>query len=243
MLSILDTLSIVVALAVVAAYSYIAYSAVAIRRTMAGGLYRRQALGVGLIGLVFVVIYLDNYLPYDNVLGIITGLVFYAMVLVLLYWVDSSILAARRSDPLDRDTLKWSMIRWIVWVVSVSVIIATITAASYYTIGAGTFNPPDYLNLLFSILFPIPIYIAAFCGVIVIPVAARRSGDITLRKNLQWFFVFLAIQLILQGGLGQVLSNDLTKSNLVDGFALLLGIYPLYQSAKKLIPLYRFPVD
>ncbi len=72
------------------------------------------------------------------------------------------------------------------------------------------------------------------------PIAARRSGDLTLRKNLIWFFIFIAIQLVLQGGVSQFFNSDQTIVNLVDGVALLLGLYPLYQSTRKLMPLYKF---
>src|SRR3989442_4997392 len=103
MLSTLDLLSIGVVPVVVVTYAYVTYSATAIRRTMAAGLYKRQALGVGLIAFAFTANYLTNFLNNDN-LVLLGGVIFDAMALVLLYWVDSSILAARLSDPLVRDT-------------------------------------------------------------------------------------------------------------------------------------------
>ncbi len=236
MLSTLDLVNIGVGVTVVCSYAYVAYSTTAIRRTLAVGLYRRQALGIELIAIGFTAIYLAGFLPYTGILGFIGGGVFDTVALFLLYWVDSSILAARRSDPLVRDTLKWSGLRRIVWVVAVSDIAVTYGLAWYLSFG------PDY-GLLFSIIFPLPIYLAAFSGAIVVPIAARRTRDLTLRKNLEWFFVFIVIQLGLQGGVSQLFASDVASAGLVNGVALMIGFYPLYQSGKRLVPLYRFSAE
>ena len=243
MLSVLDLLSIGIVPVIVATYAYIAYSAVAIRRTIVTRLYRRQALGIGLVAFAFVAIYFANFLGNNDNLALLGGIIFDGMALVLLYWVDSSILAARLSDPLVRDSLNWSRLRWVLWTVSIADIIFTFGVLTYYTLLVGTLNAPDYVNLLVPIIFPLPIYIAAVSGVIVMPIAARRSKDLTLRKNLEWFFIFITIQLVVQGGVGQFFTSDLTTVKLLDGAALLLGLYPLYQSAKRLIPLYKFSPD
>jgi hypothetical protein len=39
------------------------------------------------------------------------------------------------------------------------------------------------------------------------------------------------------------LFSDFSVQEFIEGVALLLGAYPLYQSTKKLIPLYKFPVN
>src|SRR5689334_13732083 len=143
MQSTLDLLSIGVVPVVVATYAYVTYSATAIRRTMAAGLHRRQALGVGLIAFAFTAIYLTNFLSNNDDLVLLGGVIFDGMALVLLYWVDSSILASRLSDPLVRDTLKWSWLRRVVWVVVVSDIVFTFGVIIYYTRLVGTLNAPD----------------------------------------------------------------------------------------------------
>lgn len=247
MLSTLDYLNLVAIPVVAATYVYVAYAALGIRRTLAGGVYRRQAFGISLIALTFAAGYLSNYLPYngsgilDDLLAILGTVVFYAEALVLLYWVDSSILASRRSDPLFRDTMGWSRIRPAVWVFEIFGIVAAFASFFYYF---AAVNPPDYLNNLLNYIYPIPIYIAAFCGVLVMPIAARRSRDSTLRKHLEWFFVFIATQLVLQGGVNQIfLSPTSGPFLLVAEVSLIIGLYPLYRSVRSLVPLYKFGVE
>ncbi len=240
MLSILDYLNIGVALAVVATYAYVLYSSLAIRRTLGSGLYRRQALGMGLIAVGFSGMDVANFIPYNGVLGLLGGVIFYSATLIFLYWVDSSILASRRSDPLDRDTFRWSKVRIVIWIAAVSLMVITLGTASFFT-ETNPGNIPDFLNLFFLVVFPLPIFLAAISGVIIIPIASRRSRDLTLRKHLQWFFLFIAIQLVLQGGIIMIFfSSDFAVANLLDGIALLIGFYPLYQSVKRLVPLYTF---
>ena len=68
-----------------------------------------------------------------------------------------------------------------------------------YPLSPGATEVPDFLYPVLSILFPLPIYVAAVSGAVVMPIAAKRSKDQTLRRNLEWFFVFIALQLVLQG--------------------------------------------
>jgi hypothetical protein len=68
-----------------------------------------------------------------------------------------------------------------------------------------------------SVLFPLPIYVAAISGAVVMPIAARRLEDPTLHKNLEWFFLFVATQPVLQGFFAQALADPSTPlANLVD---------------------------
>jgi hypothetical protein len=241
MLSILDYVNLVVGVAVVATYVYVAYAALGIRRTLAGGVYRRQALGICLIALTFTGNFLSYLLPSNDILNVLGIFVFFGMALVLLYWVDSSILASRRSDPLFRDTLRWSRIRPAVWVCEVSSMAVPFALFFYYGYAATI---PDYVNNLLNYIFPVPIYLAALSGVLVMPIAARRSRDSTLRKHLEWFFAFIATQLVLQGLVSQILyANSSSPFTLVNGVALLVGLYPLYRSARSLVPLYKFGVE
>lgn len=241
MLSTLDYLNIGLTIAVVVTYGYVTYSALVIRRTLAAGLYRRHALGVGLLAVAFTGAQLGMFLPYNGITGILGGVIFYTFALVVLYWVDTSILAARGSDPLYRDTFAWSRLRYVAWGTAIATIAIVFGVTAYYLPINGASIPPSFLGLLLSVLFPLPIYVAAISGVVIIPVAARRSGDLVFRKHLRWFFLFLAIQLVLQGGAGQFL--DPLSASVVDAVALLLGLYPIYQSAKRLVPLYRFSAD
>jgi hypothetical protein len=244
----LDLVNIGVTLAVVLTYGYVMYSALMIRKAMAVGLYSRHALGISLVALAFAADEAAMFLPYDGLLGLLGSAIFFGFALTLLYWVDTSILATRRSDPLYRDTFGWSRLRWIIWGGAALAIVFVFTASLLLPAPSsgpsppGASAPPEIVDVVFTLLFFFPIYAAAIAGVVVMPVAARRSKDQTLRKHLEWFFLFIAIQLILAGGLGQALGQS-GVSELVDGVALLIGLYPLYMSVKKLVPLYKFPAD
>jgi hypothetical protein len=252
MLSTLDYLNIGVTLAVVASYSFIFYSSLLVRRTLAVGLYRRHAFGVGLLGVVFAVDQVTNVVPTgegQGVLGLL-GIAFFAVFsLGLLYWVDSSILAARRSDPLYRDTFGWSRLRKAIWgadgLAFLTVLLTSVALPPQSgPQPAGTQGPPEWLLIVFTVMFFFPIYSAALSGVVIMPIAARRCRDLVFRKHLEWLFVFIAIQLVFAGGVGQALQtpngDSTAASSLVDGVALLIGLYPIYMSVRRLVPLYRF---
>jgi len=248
MLSTLDYANLVISVGVIAGFGYVAYLALALRATLGFGLYRKQAVGLALVALTILGGYLGNYAYYYPtylLLSFLGGLLFYAQAFVLLYWVDSSILAARRTDPLVRDVLGWSRVRPFAWTVAVATAVVTLLTLLWYHLvypNGGAPAAVDTIASLLSGLFPLPIYIAAAAGVLVLPIAARRSKDATLRTHLLWFFVFVVIQLALPGGIGTFLLDPVT-AQLVAGIALLLGFYPLYLSAKRLIPLYKFSMD
>ena len=140
MLSTLDYANIGVTASAVTSYMYVLYVALKVRQSLAVGQYRRHALGIGIVAIVFVADQVSNFFPALNTgiwnyLGLAT---FAAFALGLLYWVDSSVLAARRSDPLYRDTFHWSKLRWVAWGASV--------AAFVFVIGTSLALPPPHLH-------------------------------------------------------------------------------------------------
>jgi hypothetical protein len=250
--STLDYVNVAVTAAAVVSYGYVFYTAMLVRRPLGVGLYRRHALGIALVAAVFALDQASNYLPVEGLWSYVGLAVFASFSLVLLYWVDSSILAARRSDPLYRDTFHWSRVRLLAWIVSVVAFVFMFAISAVFahpSAGppAGVQQPPEWLNVFFSLLFFFPIYAAAMSGVLVMPVAARRCKDLVFRSHLEWFFLFIVIQLVAAGVIGQLFqsSNPATPppSILADGLGLLIGLYPLYMSVKRLVPLYKFSAE
>ncbi len=247
MLSTLDYANIGVTALAVVSYMFVLYVALKVRQSLAVGSYKRHALGMGLIALIFAADQVRNSFPamFTGIWNYLGGLIGIAWVLVLLYWVDSSILAARRSDPLYRDTFHWSKLRWVAWVASVVVIIfgnvtgLVLSPASSSTVVPVVQASPE-LNLLLAVSFFLPAYIVVISAVVVIPFAANRCKDLVFRKHLEWFFLFLAIQLIMSGGLGFLFQSLYI---VIDGTALMVGLYPLYRSVKSLVPLYKFSTE
>src|SRR5690349_14769390 len=96
-------------LLVVALFLYSAYWAFSIRSVLSIRLYRRQAFWLGAMGVYFVSLsaFLSVALTLElnalsvNVLG--AAIISFGFVLIF-FWIDSTVLVARRSDPLFRDT-------------------------------------------------------------------------------------------------------------------------------------------
>ncbi|HEV2121116.1 MAG TPA: hypothetical protein VGS11_13570 [Candidatus Bathyarchaeia archaeon] len=208
-------------------FSYAAYWAFIIRRALVRGLYRRQASWVVAMGIYFVA--LSSFLTlaiYFNLntlaVNILGGAIIGSGFIIIFAWMDTTIRVARRSDPLSRDTLHWSKLRYFLGLVTLGGALASVIQA----ISSGFSQVAPYGGAL-------------FIGALGLLISARRSGDATLRKHLVWtglctFFLWLAsqaemplseIQLLTQLNLSQVLTFAIVA----------VGAFSLYKSAKSLI--------
>ena len=208
-------------------FSYAAYWAFTIRRVLVAQLYRRQALWAGGMGAFFAALYTFVTLTFDSNPGdlwvkIIGGAFVSIGFIVIFFWLDSTIRVAQRSDPLLRDTLHWSKLRYFVGLITVG---ATISALATLIYSDMPFLPPIGGSL--------------FLGGAALLVSAKRSGDPTFRKHLKW--LGLAITLLFFGGElwtpVSKLNSDLVPAVPYAGFA--IAAYCLYRSARSLVPLGR----
>jgi hypothetical protein len=154
--------------------------------------------------------------------------------LALLYWTNTSVRAARKSDPLLRDTFRWSRLRLVLLV---AVIAATIydSANILYNVLNGhpvTATATGFLAITFEIPVLVPIVAAAF----ILPVAGLRSRDPVLRKHLLWFGLFAVFLLVFIEVLSTAFTDPL-QIVLTEDLGLVLGGYCIYKSAKSLAPL------
>jgi hypothetical protein len=230
-------------------FPYAAYWAFSIRHALAVPLYRRQAFGIGFIVLavwavlaVFVVVPTANT-PLDTIEQFSA---FYFFFIALFYWIDSSVLASRRSDPLRRDTLYWSKMRVLLWVA----IIVT-TAIPFLILGyaalasnqaltnqlnAGTFGGPVISVILFGIVFNFPVVIP-ICGLIYLPaIAMRAKWDRSLRRHFLWFVPPSVVMLFVFFGPSMGGGTSSADSIITPLSVVIMG-YSLYRSAKALVPL------
>jgi len=158
---------------------------------------------------------------YVNVVG---GLLIGSGFIVIFAWMDSTIRVARLSDPLFRDTLRWSKLRYFLGFGTVGGAIASVISA----IMSGFSQVAPFGGAL-------------FLGAFALLLSASRSGDITLRKHLTWtglctFFLWLGSQ--VQMPLSRI--QFLVQLNLPDVITYVFvaaGAYSLYRSAKSLVPL------
>lgn len=232
MLSIPDAVTYAVFVVFAVVYGYVAYTAIAIRRALSNRVYRTQALGLAVFVILVVEFALASVVGATltiNFTGIADAIqllaVWFAILLGFYYYIDASIMAARPTDPLFRDTLHWTQMRFAFWAYDISAAIVFSTAAAV--------NRYNYANggILAILQAGIPLLIVVFSGGVVLPIAIRRSNDKVLKKQLSWFVVYLAWLILL------------VVSNLPAVIALAIflpGAYLVYRSAASLVPLYKF---
>jgi hypothetical protein len=241
MLSTYDLEVSVLIAATLVGYGYVVYSALAIRRTIAGRIYRRQALGLSLVAIVYA---LNTVTSYYNSSGFdfydLLGLLSFPLAFItIFYWVDTSVLAARLTDPLLRDTLHWSKVRFLILTFDFSALIFSFSYMIYLSLTTKVFptSPPFFLLAVYVT----PAYVSVGPGAAVLLVAIRRTADRTLRRHLKWFGFYLVFIFAFGGIIGNGLAvYSVVWSNLVGGAANAAGAFFLYKSARSLIPLYRF---
>jgi hypothetical protein len=219
-----------------------AYASFNIRRALVVRLYRDQALGIGLVAIGLVLLIVSEFFiaieqppnspgPFGTPIDLPF---FYFAWLVLFYWIDSSIRASRRSDPLLRDTFYWKQVRIVVWAVNLVSIGLTSLYTLYLVVATGASlivspTPPPMLNLVSQI----PIYVPILFGAIYLPAVAFRSRDPTLKRHLRWFGIFVVAFLAASLSLGTGFLAQTPAPTLLYCFS----AYCLYLSAKYLVPL------
>lgn len=242
MLSSYDLAAGVLIGATILGYGYVTYAALAIRRTIAGGVYRKQALGLALVAVLYALNATTSYysprtLDIYSLLGFLSFPLAFVMI---FYWVDKSALAARLTDPLLRDTLHWSRVRFLIWTINISAVIISFSYTAYVgqlVLGSLSTNPPLFL----LVIFLTPAYLSVSSGAVVLLVAVRRTADRTLKRHLEWFGFYLVFIFVLAGLIGNGLAiYSVEWSNVFGGAANAAGAFFLYKSARSLITLYSF---
>ncbi len=236
MVSSLALFSDVVLLFVIIMVGYAAYWAFSVRRGQAVSLYRRQALGVGLVAIADAMMfaYIGTFFALlarpgpgqDPIFPLITSV----FQVTLFYWIDATVLAARRSDPLLRDTLHWRQLRKLLWVL-------VIIFASYQPIVVPA--KLSSVPLLASLGWIGAGLASTISGIVALTLSILRSKDPTLRRTIKWFGLFIAssaspfVNLFLGPPESLIL---ISVSSLVGG-------YFLYRSARSLVPLNRLTLE
>jgi hypothetical protein len=229
-------------------FPYAAFWAFNIRHALAVPLYRRQAFGIGFIVLAtWAVIAVFVVIPTSDTLlaNIEQFSAFYFLFIVLFYWIDSSVLASRRSDPLLRDTLHWSKIRvflWISIIVTTAIpflilgyVAATSNQALFDQLNSGTFGGPVVSFILNAVVFNFPVVIP-ICGLIYLPVIANRAKwDRSLRRHFLWFAPASVVMLLVF--FGPTSGTPSSVGEIITPLLVVIMGYTLYRSAKALVPL------
>jgi hypothetical protein len=193
-----------------------------------------------------------------GILGSISFEVGYILVTTIfwlgtLYFVDSSALAGRRSDPLLRDSLHWSKVRYVLWTwqgfnVAFIVIGVIVSAASgNHTLaneiaqgnnGATSSIPAKIADISWGLSFgPFVVFIPLFI----------RAKDPTLRRHFMWLAILaglIGLEFLVSGLLGSNPAvagymNSEAGSLIGNAVFIVTAGYFLYRAARALVPLNR----
>jgi hypothetical protein len=231
-------LPILIFLATFPMFGYAIYWAFNTRSALAVRVYRNQALATGVLGLILwlsiVTIVIASDSPIPQISDGATAIAFCLVLLGFFYFTDVTMKAARRSDPLLRDTLNWSRVRIPMWALVILTLGSILAVATYASITDDAFllnglNTGDFGNAVFNFVFNWFAFIS-FVGVVTIPLVAYRSKwDRAFRRYLIWLGVALAILFV-----------DFVFT--IPGTFLpvfLVGGYFLFRAAKSLAPTSR----
>jgi len=226
--------------------AYAAYWAFVLRRVLRNRFSRSQAFWLGVV-CIFLIPVLPTPVSTDPLTQLVISVYFVgALPIVLLAWIDGTVRTARRSDPLFRDTLKWSKLRFGVWG-------TTLVMSAFYfgllVLETVTGVLVSTIALVLIIAVYLPIFLA---GAPALLLAARRTRSDTHRTNLKWlglFFLFVliaivAISLVTQGSSGGVFPSGFLYFLVYQGIyaigynvyqiLIIVAMYCLYRNARSL---------
>lgn len=254
---ILDILNVSAVAASSLILMFVVFWALTVRRALVVRVYRSEALGTALISIFLaftnivntVVAYLYGGGPFWAIGEGAFGF-FFIFLLVLFFWVDSSVRAVRRSDPLARDTFHWSRLRVVLWVFSLPgqilvVVVSVVGAIALGPAAEATSSPPStgWIGALLTVLLFGAIFIPIISAVVMLPIIARRTADKTFRAQLIWFGAFAIAYLLIVNILGEVSGFPSGWYDLFFGYiGLVVCAYCLYRSVSSLTPTYRPPL-
>jgi hypothetical protein len=225
---------------------YAAYWAFDIRHALAIRVYKNQALGVGLLSLLNVYLILLTSIgatqgPNSPLIGFLELLFGVAGFLGSLYFVDASVLASRRSDPLFRDTFHWSKVRYLLWTWEIFGGTFVVLDYALSLIAMGSSFVMQIMNSGSSVIFPFIFLVPISTFLILFPVAIRAK-DPNLKKHFKWLGLLAVLELVYVGPLGG--GSGTGVSAMPGGVSLgiiflCIGGFCLYKSARSLVTLNR----
>lgn len=192
-------------------------------------MYRNRALWVGAVGTFFALLVLStvliNTFASTNRFLILFqfGLTNFGAILVF-GWIDSNVRVARRSDPLRRNTLHWTKLRILIWVILSIALVGGLVSAFVSD------SSPASLGGAF---LESPFTPAAVFGIVALAVSHRRINDVTLKRHIKWL-VFFVLILLFATRLLEYSSSLLSTVGFIAILLLACSAYFLYIAARSL---------
>ncbi len=220
---------------VILIFGYASFWAFNIRRALFVSLYRNQAFGTGLLTILLPLTFVVVAANVTGNTAANTPVPLLA-VFTVFYFIDSTVRAARRSDPILRDTFHWSRLRLFLWPIILLLIALSALGPLLFPV-----NSPEGI-----VANGAPYLVGLGTGITVIPVSARRSGDGNLKSHLKWFGLFAGFLLMhrtIESTSGSGSTFIVIVLHQVAFVAFLIAGYCLYQSAKSLAPLNKLSLS
>jgi hypothetical protein len=230
-------------------FLYSSYWAFSTRKALVAKIYRRQALWVAINALYFALFFAfagaaiavggpNANGPYVALFGDIFTI---AAFVVIFAWMDSSIRVARRSDPLHRNTLRWTGLRYFILIItSFGILFSLVIPSQYQQQSTSTVQG-------FAVFGPIGT--ALLLGGIALFLSARRSRDPILQRHLKWFGAFIIFLFVTNRVEQEVFPHFLSSSpspalfvfELITYTLFLVSSFLLYESARCLTRVNPYP--
>jgi hypothetical protein len=221
--------TLAVGAAIIALCCMAIYWSLEVRKGLSSRIFREQTLGTVFISILLAffsfTVFMDGLFisPLLNVtigkgpLG--TGLVI-AIGLTIIYWLDVSIRAAQRNDPLMRDPLRWRYVRWLLWGFS----IIEIPLTQLYT----WFPNSSIIVQLANDAYLFWMAIVIVSGAVYLPLSLHNTPDVSSKAHFKWIVLFLVSIFI-----GAFVINPVAVGGGI-AIGILFGSYCIYRSARAL---------
>ncbi len=170
------------------------YRALIIGRAFLNRLYRSRAFWLAFLLLIVTVLNLSSYVPQLNGNGFsINEGLFLLSFFVIYVFVDRNLLITMQVDFFHRNTLHWTVFRWIGYAALIlsSIGLALVSAFA----NAGSSSAPLYVNIILANYFVILAVVLGYSSVALV-IGARRTPDRTIRGFVRYLGIALALAVI-----------------------------------------------
>ncbi|MFI5420236.1 MAG: hypothetical protein ACHQ1H_04655, partial [Nitrososphaerales archaeon] len=188
-----------------------AYRAVRIGKALVSPIFRKRAYWTAILMLSGAISSLTVFFPTTSVpiINFLLALPFFAVLFVILAFVDSTIAATKELDFFHRDTLRWSKFRILLYVILIAGIIIALPGVSFFS-NSSFWQTVTTIGLLVCSTLVLGYSVATLI------VSARRTFDKTMKRFVKLlgaalgsFVIGFVISFVNYSSLPYVLVSDL----------------------------------
>ncbi|MDA4112332.1 MAG: hypothetical protein OK439_07305 [Thaumarchaeota archaeon] len=208
-----------------------AYRAIRIGRVLVSRVFRNRAYWIAALMISGAISSSSIFFPVINnpIYNLLSFLPFFAVLVIILAFVDSTIFAAAELDFFHRDSLHWSKSRIPLYIILISALLISIPGIVFY-------SNSSFWQTVTTISVGLGATIVLAYSVMALIVSARRTFDKTMKRFVKLLgaslgcFVFgLLVSFVNSTSLPYVLVSD--------AFTNVISIVILYQAVMSLSPI------